>query len=229
MSELKNRDLLLPYVLPYALYVLVASVPTDILPREANYAVRLVLVGAALAWGWKRYSPLRGPGRVSISIGVGILAGLIGTVVWIALIQPFDPPAGVEWELLPFVLRVVAAVALVPLFEELLLRGFVLRLVVQWGEAKRAGEEQPFGVALDERSVNDVAPGAWTLLALVISTVLFALGHAEHEWVAAIAYGLLMAGLWILRRDLLTCVVAHAATNGALAAYVMSRGAWELW
>ena len=68
---MKNRDLLLPYVLPYALYVLIASVPGDILPREANYAVRILLCGAALVWAWKRYATLRGPGRVSASVGVG--------------------------------------------------------------------------------------------------------------------------------------------------------------
>ena len=64
---------------------------------------------------------------------------------------------------------------------------------------------------------------------MAASSVLFALGHAPHEWVAAVAYGLLMAGLWILRKDLLSCVVAHAVTNLALGVYVQYTGRWELW
>nr|MDJ0522275.1 CPBP family intramembrane metalloprotease [Planctomycetota bacterium] len=95
MSErTTNRDLLLPYVLPYALYVLVASVPADVLSREGNYAVRILLAGGALAWGWRHYARLRGPGRVVPSIVTGVVAGLVGTALWIALVLPFDPPAG---------------------------------------------------------------------------------------------------------------------------------------
>jgi hypothetical protein len=38
-----------------------------------------------------------------------------------------------------------------------------------------------------------------------------------------------MAGLWAWRRDLLTCVVAHAVTNLSLAILVWHTGRWELW
>ena len=68
-----------------------------------------------------------------------------------------------------------------------------------------------------------------TTLCLAVPGMLFAAGHASHEWVAAIAYGLLMALLWIVRRDLLTCVVAHAVTNLTLALYVRETGSWQLW
>jgi hypothetical protein len=43
------------------------------------------------------------------------------------------------------------------------------------------------------------------------------------------AYGFLMAGLWIGRKDLLSCVGAHATTNATLAAYVRLTGHWTLW
>ena len=38
-----------------------------------------------------------------------------------------------------------------------------------------------------------------------------------------------MAGLWIVRRDLLSCIVAHGVTNVVLACYVRATGAWALW
>ena len=87
----------------------------------------------------------------------------------------------------------------------------------------------PFGHALHERSIGDVRPGAWTPLALALSSVLFALGHAPAEWPAALAYGALMAGLWIVRKDLLSCITAHAVTNASLALYVSVSGEWALW
>jgi hypothetical protein len=65
--------------------------------------------------------------------------------------------------------------------------------------------------------------------ALLIAMGLFALGHSSAEWTAAVAYGLLMAGLWILRKDLLSCVTAHVATNLGLALYVRVTGHWALW
>ena len=46
---------------------------------------------------------------------------------------------------------------------------------------------------------------------------------------AALAYGLIMAGLWIVRRDLLTPIVAHAVTNLALYIYVFKTQSWGLW
>ena len=224
-----NRALLLPYALPYAVYVLVASVPPDVLGRSANYGVRIVLTAAALAWAWRHYVPLTGPKPKAGSVVVGIAAGLIGTALWIGLVLPFAPAAGEAWTVPEVALRIAAAVLLVPLFEELLLRGYLLRFVVQWGAARRGGEAHALATTLDERRIDDVPPGAWTGAAVLVSTLLFALGHAQHEWAASVAYGLLMAGLWILRKDLLTCVVAHAVTNLALGLVVSTRDLWELW
>ena len=90
----------------------------------------------------------------------------------------------------------------------------------------RAGSKDPLGDALHDRSIRDVAPGAWTPAALAISTIAFAAGHAPGEWLAASAYGLLMAGLWIWRKDLLSCVVAHGVTNATLALWVLQSGQW---
>jgi hypothetical protein len=62
-----------------------------------------------------------------------------------------------------------------------------------------------------------------------ISTAAFALGHQVYEWPAAIAYGLLMSVLYIIRKDLAACVAAHAATNFSLALFVCLTGQWQYW
>ena len=100
----------------------------------------------------------------------------------------------------------------------------------RWQEARAAGISGAFDEVLERRSLNDVPAGAWTPLAVIISTLVFMAGHdPATEWVAAAAYGALMASLWILRRDLLSCIVAHGVTNVALAFYVRATGAWALW
>lgn len=228
MTGQSNRHLALPFLLPYALYVALASVPTEWLGRESSYVARLVVAGAALAWAWRRLGPLTGPRSPLVSVAVGVVAGLLGTVVWVALLTPFAA-AGAPWTGTAYWLRFVAAGALVPVFEEVAMRGYVLRFLVQWEDARRAEAEDPFGEAWERRRVQDVAPGRATAWAVVLSSVVFALGHASAEMPAAFVYGALMAALWIVRKDLLACIVAHAATNVALALWVRTTGAWELW
>jgi membrane protease YdiL (CAAX protease family) len=223
-----NRKLLLPYLAPYFAYVLVATLAADRVSREVDYVARLVVTSAALIWAWRFYVPLRGPGSAGTSIALGAGAGLVGLALWIALLGPFVE-GGEAWEPGAWGLRALAATTLVPVFEEQLMRGYVLRFAIQWDRARSAGAADPFGVALDKSSISDIEPGAWTWTALFISSGVFALGHHQAEWPAALAYGLLMAGLWIWRRDLLTCVVAHAVTNASLALYVRATGSWALW
>ena len=74
-----------------------------------------------------------------------------------------------------------------------------------------------------------VGPGAWSWPAVAISTAAFTSGHHLHEWPAAMAFGSLMAWLWILRKDLIACIVAHSVTNIALAFYVLKTGNWHFW
>jgi len=224
-----NWAVLFPYVAPYFAYVLAVSISTNVAPKPVSYAIAIVASGLALAYGWRWYLPLRGPASPALSVAVGVAAGLVGTALWVWIKAPFYAAGGEPWPPAAFWGRVIASSTVVPVFEELLFRGLVLLGAVQWDEARRAGSKDPLGEALHERSVRDVAPGAWTPLAVAVSTVAFAAGHAPGEWPAALAYGLLMAGLWIVRRDLLSCVVAHAATNASLAWWVQQSGQWSLW
>ena len=225
-----NRQLLLPYAAPYLAYVGLASIPRDYLSAEASYLLRLVVVPLLLVWAWRWYCSLRGPRSLRGSILVGAGAGLLGLVVWIGLLHPFVTPGEAEpWSMPAFLLRLASAGLLVPLFEELMMRGFLFRFALQWHRAwqNRAGE--PLHTALDERSVNEVEPGAWTWPAVLLSMLAFTSGHAPHEWPAAMAYGLLMTLLWIHRQDLISCVTAHAVTNISLALFVFFTGSWHYW
>jgi uncharacterized protein len=229
-SQLTNRDLLIPYLAPYFAYVLIAYFFENRIPMEWNYTLRLIIVPLLLAWAWKWYIPLKGPKNPLASIGLGVVAGIVGCIAWIALMIPFvDPFEGAEWSQTGFYLRLLSASLMVPVFEELFMRGYVLRVALQWDRARKSNAKRPFDTAFDHECIDTVAPGEWSTWAVIISTIAFTLGHHHAEWPAAVVYGILMAGLWILRKDLLSCIVAHGVTNFTLALYVKSTGQWGLW
>lgn len=216
----QNYKLILPYAAPYFIYVTIVTVFGDLFSREINHVLCIILVFIALVWAWRFYCPIKGPYSPVISIMFAIPAGIIGAVVWSALLYPFVSPKVVsDWSNDLILLRLISVGALVPIFEELLMRGFILRLVLQWDRARKE-EKEPLWFTLNERSVNDVKQGDWSWAAILISTIVFTLGHNMPEWPAAIIYGLLMSFLWVFRKDLLTCIVAHAVTNIALTFYV---------
>jgi len=227
---LTNRQLLLPYLLPYLSYVAIASIPADLLSREINYGLRLVVVTALILWARRWYCSLTGPGSPLVSAAFGIVAGVVGAGLWVLLLAPFvpaEPPSG--WSGLSFALRLVAAGLLVPVFEELMMRGYVFRLALQWGQEREKNGGQAFPAALDERSLEEVKPGEWSWIAIGISTLVFTAGHGMPEWPASIAYGLLMCALWVWRKDLVSCIAAHATTNIVLGVYVWTSGNWQYW
>jgi membrane protease YdiL (CAAX protease family) len=225
-----NHRLLVPYAAPYFAYVLIATVAERFVPMEVNYLLRIVIVSATLFWAKQWFFSFKGPKSPVTSIFVGILAGIAGLILWIELLTPFVSCANAKpWSQSAFILRLLAAGVLVPIFEEVMMRGFVFRVALQWNEARKNKLKDALAIAMEERSINDVPPGAWSWMAVIVSTIAFMLGHTMPEWPASIAYGLLMAGFYILRKDLLSCVVAHSITNIALALYVYQTGKWYLW
>ena len=225
-----NRRLILPYSVPYLAYVFIASVFGSYISIEANYILRVTVVTVLIVWAWRWYFPIKGPKSPLVSVAFGIGAGFLGAFIWIFLLSPFvHLKDNQPWSNSAFILRLLSAGFLVPVFEELLMRGFILRFALQWDNARKNNEKNPLHIALDEKSISSVGPGAWSWLAVAISTAAFTSGHHLQEWPAAMAFGSLMAWLWILRKDLIACIVAHSVTNIALAFYVLKTGNWHFW
>ncbi len=225
-----NRSLIVPYFAPFFAYVSIASIPASYISIEVNYILRIIIVTLLLVWAWRWYIPIRGPQSPLVSIGFGIGAGLLGAFIWIVFLSPFvQLKDNQPWSGSAFILRLLSAGFLVPVFEEILMRGFILRFALQWDDARKKRKNEPLHVAMDDRSINNVAPGAWSWAAVVISTAAFTFGHHLQEWPASIAFGALMAWLWIFRKDLIACIVAHSVTNIALALYVFKTGNWNFW
>jgi CAAX prenyl protease-like protein len=188
----------------------------------AVYALKLLatLVAVALAWpdvarwvgrpAW--WPPLVGLGLVVPWVVLATLqreAGWAGGAVARSGFDPFAAfPAGSPWAWAFLTLRAVGLVAVVPLVEELFLRGFLMRYVVR--------EEfwtVPFGL---------LAPAA------AAACGLYAVVTHPGEAVAAVGWFGIVSGIAAATRRPIDCILAHAATNLALGAYVLATGAWWL-
>jgi len=230
MTRVSNRDLALPYFLPYFAYVGIASLPDGMISIELSYLLRILMVTSLIVWAWKWFFPLSSENQRLLSILWGMAVGLAGFVLWCLLLVPFiDSIKGDAWSTQGFLLRLLAAGLLVPLFEEMAIRGYVFRVALQWDQARKNRSRDPLLTALDDATIFDVKAGAWTWPAVIISSLVFTLGHTRPEWVAAFAYSLLISWLWIKRGDLLSCIVAHGTTNLILALFVFMTGQWGFW
>lgn len=182
---------------------------------EWMYPLRVFAAGAVL-WYYRR-AYLEMDWRASWR---GPVVGIAVFGVWMAFEWAFagSPHARVpaalagagaasRWSWIAF--RALGATAAVPLAEELAFRGYLLRRVVT------------------EDFVR-LAPGRTTLSALAISSVLFGAMHGSR-WVAGTVAGLLYGWVYRQKGQLGDAVVAHAVTNGLIAASVLALGWWKLW
>jgi CAAX prenyl protease-like protein len=121
----------------------------------------------------------------------------------------FDSPAAVAVTVCFRVLRAVVVVALV---EEIFWRGFLMRFVNDW-----EGEywQQPFGKP--------------TWLSYGITTAAFTLAHAPVDYAGAFVYGSLTWLLCVWTKSLGACVLMHAVANLLMCVYILQTGKYGLW
>jgi len=164
---------------------------------------------------------------------IAIPVGIIGVVLWIGIcglgiermiLEPMGLSKYVEvrasfnpFQQIPdqiylaifLALRFSLLAILVPIIEELFLRGWLIRYIEnpQW-----------WVVSLSQLSFNSVA----------VATIYGVLAH-PGEAVAALVWFSLVSWLMLRTGNLWDCVVAHAVTNLLLGLYIVNYGAWHLW
>ena len=116
------------------------------------------------------------------------------------------PAAGrIAW----LVFRTAAAVITVPIAEELVFRGFLIRRLI----------------SADFESLD---PRRYTIVSVLISSLAFGLLHGDR-WLAGTLTGFLYAFVYLKRGRIGDAVAAHATTNALLAAWVLIGSRWYLW
>jgi uncharacterized protein len=106
--------------------------------------------------------------------------------------------------------RIIGAVLVVPVMEELFWRDFLWRQIIAPNDFKlaRVGEFE------------------WT--AFLIIPLVFAAVHGNW-WLTSIVWALMIGALLVYTKSLGACIIAHATTNLLLAAYVLKWKDWAFW
>ena len=210
--------------LPFGLYIAVL-VLEGLLPDWAPgfdarwlYPIKAGLVALALALLWRHYTELHAWGLSTRHLLLSLVVGVIVWGLWINLdagwmlmgemtgYNPTDDAGRTDWLLVAF--RIAGAALVVPIMEELFWRSFLQRWV-----------QQP--------DFLNLHPARMRFKALLIASALFAIEHLQ--WLAGLIAGLAYGWLYIRTRNLWAPIIAHAVTNGALGAYVVTTGQWRFW
>lgn len=216
---------ILSRVAPFALYMLFMAV-VDLVVRigfvDADtrwlYGIKVGLVTLLLWYLRRQYVELQGLAALGARSWLSAIAvGMLVFIAWINLDAPwmliggqsegFDPGSGPDARLL-MATRVMGAALVVPLMEELFWRSFLMRWI----------HNQHF-LNVDPRQVN--------VLALVVSSALFAIEHTE--WFAGLVAGLAYGLLYIRSGKIWLPIIAHAVTNGILGLWIIYTGNWHYW
>jgi CAAX prenyl protease-like protein len=185
----------------------------------AVYAVKVVAVTLALVAcrrilrdivpAWSTMAP-------GVVVGIGVFAIWILGELWI----PY-PHLGARTAYNPFaelgpgatvgflIVRLYGLVLLVPVFEELLWRSFLIRY------------------ATSPDHFTSVPHGTFSQTAFLIVAGASAVSHSE--WLVALVTNVVYVLLLKRTRSLFATVVAHATTNALLGVYVLRTASWQLW
>ena len=204
-----------PYLIPMAVILLVGLITRSLSPGfDTFYAARLIAAAIAIALCWRRLTGLdwRWSWR-----GLGV--GAVMFACWVAAAQFLTTPQGMPADLAAFpdserflwiAARLLAAVATVPIAEELAYRGFLMRRIAD----------------PDFTAVRFASVGVWPI---VISSVLFGLSHGAM-WLPGMVAGAAYALLLRQTGRIGEAVAAHATTNLLLGAWVLlASQQWQLW
>ena len=233
--EKSYLQLVLAYLGPYFVYVALSSLPDGFLNPEQAQLLKLVATAVVMGIYWPSYRFGRlTSGQVANSLlafPLALLAWLapLGLMQWFGFIDTPPKTGAAAISDLSFWLRLFNSVILVAMFEELLMRVFMLRWFHQAGRQRE--EKGMLNALVDTLEQHPEPPSSLPLstFSVIGATMVFTAGHRVHEYPAAIAYFLFTT--WVYRRtgSLWVCILVHSLTNLAIAMLVRGWGLTWLW
>lgn len=177
--------------------------------RVSPLAIGVGVVGIVL---WVACCELKVEERFVEAIGedspaMGVL-GMLGLGAERPAFNPFEriEDTASRWAFI--VVRFLGLVLMVPVFEELLLRGYLMRSIVS-------------------PDLSRVPFGRVTTASVLVGTAFPMLYHPEK--LAALVWFSLITWLMVRTKNYWDCVAAHATTNFLLGVYVLWTSKWYLW
>lgn len=213
--------------LPFAIFILFLILDSylkqlfSLLQLDSSwlYVIRVAAVCACLIYFWRDYVEIKIKPVVSDFLYASV-SGFIVFVVWIfpypswlvagvdaTAINPMQGQtqlAAIIW----FSTRMMGAVLVVPVMEELFWRSYIMR-------------------RYDGKDFLSVNPETLSGFAYVGSACLFALEHSL--WLPGLFAGLVYGELYKTYKNLWVPIFAHAVTNGLLGIWIVCTNNWQYW
>jgi CAAX prenyl protease-like protein len=211
------------YISPMAAFLLITWIGGHWPALYPASYVAKTIAAAALLWIFRhRYTKIRWN-----YVWLGVIVGIIGVVQWVGMEklllhlwpdypkptvklfiphEHFDSPA-LMWTFI--IIRWVGPTLVVPVMEELFWRDYLWRTILAPNDFKLA------------------AVGEWDWKPFLFVSLAFAAVHVQ--WMTAIVWGLMIAGLLVYTKSLGACIIAHGVTNLLLGAYVLYTKDWYFW
>jgi uncharacterized protein len=182
------------------------------------YVFRIGIVSLCLLYFWREYTEIKKKPVISDFLYASV-SGIIVLLIWIFPYpawlggndtQAFNPLLAETkiQSILWISVRMMGAVIIVPIMEELFWRSFIMR----W---------------YDNEKFLAVKPENISNYSYVGSACLFALQH--NLWFAGLFAGLVYGELYKTNKNLWVPIFAHAVTNGLLGVWIIWTHNWQYW
>lgn len=216
-------------ILPFAVYmglIVVFDLLKPLMPggfltdnyTAVTYLLKILPVAAILIYLYRSYDELSFDNLKAAHLLGALVTGVLVFILWINMdwdfaalgsSEAYDPrilPGKAYYAFLT--VRLAGTALVVPLFEEIFWRSFVLRYII-------------------DQDFTAVKIGAFTWMSFIISSLLF--GSEHYLWLAGIMAGVFYNLLLYWSRSIYVCIIAHSVTNLLLGIYVIRTGSWQYW
>lgn len=186
----------------------------------ALYPLKISLTGALLLTFRKHYNEIKVKHLLNLRhLAFSLLIGMLIFILWIRMdlllnplqvAQGFNPYVfeGRQLQIAMITVRLLGAVFVVPVMEELFWRSFLLRYIIN-------------------PEFTKVTTGLVTWPSLMACSLLFGLEH--HLFLAGVMAGLGYTLVLFATRSITHCILAHGLTNLLLGIYVLTNRQWSFW
>lgn len=194
------------HVILFFTYLLLPALFGLLLNQEnIGLILKVVICAALILVFWKKIKFKFRIDILSVSIGVVIF------LIWIFLEGHYPALGSSSYDpqsTLMIIVRLLSAIAIAPIVEELFTRDFMIRF-------------------LQGENWRKIPAGTFTWASFLITVFFF--GFSHDRWLPGIIAGVLFNIIYYIKKDVGYCVTAHAVANLCLSAYVLNYGAWQYW
>ena len=220
-------NLSMKYVIPFFAYLSVPWLADKLFSNEfISYTGKVIATGLLLLYFLKQYKELK-ISFTKVTFFQSLLTGFVVFLFWVLPEVVFDklPSWYYMGELNVFnpyiayngnlvlavsfiVVRLIGAVIIAPVVEELFVRSFLMRLLI-------------------DNDFEKVKIGTYTLLSFIVTVVFFGFNHVR--WIQGLLSAIIFNIYLYYKKDIFAVIQAHAWTNWFLAVFVLTTSSYAFW